>query len=61
MNALIGSFSPNNSEKELTNMKTSKKKKISWSERIDLSANLLLVIVACLVMAVLAFLAIKVI
>ena len=40
-------------------MKTSQKKKISWADRIDLSENIMLIIIVSVVMAVLAFLATK--
>ena len=40
-------------------MKTPPKEKISWSDRIDLSENIMLIIIASIVMAVLAFLATK--
>jgi len=39
--------------------KPSQKKKMSWSDRIDLSENIMLIVIVCIVMAVLAFLATK--
>ena len=40
-------------------MKTSHKKKISWSDRIDFFENLLIVVIVAIVMAILAFMATK--
>ena len=55
-------MSPNGKQKSKGKedpMKASPKEKISWSDRIDLSENIMLIIIASIVMAVLVFLATK--